>query len=308
MENNGRITAPIFNVVHSSFVDGPGIRTTIFLKGCPLRCLWCCNPEGQKLGPELRVSYDKCNGCGRCLDVCPQGALSLSRTEGDGKVQVDRGRCDGCGACTEACWYGALDLFGQLRTPEEMFEDIVRDKPFYEASGGGLTIGGGEATLYPEFCLRLIGLCHAEGIPVAIDSCGQTGEAGREVYRAADLVLFDIKGMDPQRHRENTGVDPGVIQENLRWLDQIGKPVIIRVPAIPGYNAEDEELEQMAAFLEHFSCICRVDIIPFHEFGKIKYEQLDMAWTVHAEPMSEQRQQQVEELFRAHGLNVQIGG
>lgn len=304
------IKAPIFNVVHSSFVDGWGIRTTIFLKGCPLRCLWCCNPEGQKLQPELRVSYDKCNGCGMCVGMCPQGALSMTEADENGRrlVRVDREKCDGCGQCRDHCWYGALGLFGDMKTPEEMFEDIVKDKPFYDASGGGLTIGGGEATLYPEFCLRLIELCHEQGINVAIDSCGQTGEAGREVYRAADLILFDIKGMDEERHIANTGVGTQIIHDNLRYLNSIGKPVIIRVPAIPGHNAGDEELKQIAEFLAGFSCIERVDIIPFHEFGKVKYEELDMEYPMKAEAMSQERQDEVEALFRSYGLNVQIGG
>ncbi|MBR1780174.1 MAG: 4Fe-4S binding protein, partial [Oscillospiraceae bacterium] len=152
--------ALIFNQVKGSFVDGWGVRTTIFLKGCPMKCKWCCNPEGQSFQPELKVVYDDCNGCGRCVELCPEGALSMK----DGVVCVDRQKCNVCGKCADFCYTGALEPFGQLRSVDEMYDYLKRDKLFYDASGGGVTIGGGEATAFPQFVLPLMEKLQADGI------------------------------------------------------------------------------------------------------------------------------------------------
>ena len=231
-------TALLFNITKGSFVDGYGIRTTIFLKGCPLKCKWCCNPEGQSFAPELRLLIDRCRGCGKCVPLCPEKALTIS----DGLVQVDRARCTGCGKCTSACWFDALQIYGRETSAREMFDEIIRDKPFFADSGGGLTIGGGEATCWPDFCLEMIRLCHEAGINVAIDTCGYViGEKRFSVLEQADLILFDIKGLNDAAHIANTGVSNRVIHENLRRLDALGKSVIIRYPMIPGYNLDEAE-------------------------------------------------------------------
>ena len=293
----------IFNVVHGSFVDGYGIRTTIFLKGCPLRGQWCCNPEGQSFQPQLRCIPSHCSGCGRCVEACPRQALSVQ----DGKVVVDWSRCDHCGRCVDSCWFSALELWGKPCTAREMFEVVRRDAPYYAASGGGLTIGGGEATCYPDFCLALMELCHGEGIPVAIDSCGYvTSPKGLEVLKQADLVLLDIKGIDPARHRGNTGGDNGVSWDTLRALEGWGQHVIIRIPVIPGYN--EDELEEMARRLSPFRCIERLDLICYHEFGTSKYEEIGMTYSVDASPIPPERQQEILALFQAHGFQAQLGG
>ncbi len=296
-------TALLFNITKGSFVDGYGIRTTIFLKGCPLKCKWCCNPEGQSFAPELRLLIDRCRGCGKCVPLCPEKALTIS----DGLVQVDRAKCTGCGKCTSACWFDALQIYGRETSAREMFDEIIRDKPFFADSGGGLTIGGGEATCWPDFCLEMIRLCHEAGINVAIDTCGYViGEKRFSVLEQADLILFDIKGLNDAAHIANTGVSNRVIHENLRRLDALGKSVIIRYPMIPGYNLD--EAETIADYLTQFSCIERVDLIGYHRFGATKYDQIGMTYTVEGESMPAQQRQEILELFQAKGHNAQLGG
>lgn len=295
--------ANVFNVVHGSFVDGWGIRTTVFLKGCPLRCKWCCNPESQRREPELRFIADHCSGCGRCVAVCPQGALRMEQ----GLARVDRSLCDGCGKCVNSCWPGALELWGKWRTAEEVFAECLRDKAFYAESGGGVTLSGGEATLWPEFCLEMLERCHAQGIPVAIDTCGHiTTQQGLEVLEQADLILFDVKGLDPQLHRSNTGVDNQLIQKHLKWLDALNKDVIIRYPIIPNHNAG--EAQAIAQLLAGLTCVRRVDLIPYHQYGTGKYTELDRDYPLHEDNIPDETQQQLLALFSGYGLNTQLGG
>lgn len=293
----------IFNIVHGSFVDGWGIRTTVFLKGCPLRCQWCCNPESQCARPELQFIAEHCTGCGKCVPHCPAGALSMQ----DGKLLIDRNACNGCGNCVAACWPGALEIWGKERTAEDVFEECRRDAAFYRQSGGGVTLSGGEPTMQPAFCLEMIDRCSAEGIPVAIDTCGQvTTAAGIEVLRRADLLLFDIKGLDPERHRVNTGVTNDVIQRNLRMVDELGKDVIIRYPVIPNHN--QSEAETIATFLSGLHCVRRVDLIPYHNYGSGKYEQLSRSFALCEAPIPNDEQSRLLRLFCDHGLTAQLGG
>ena len=297
----------VFNLVRGSFVDGWGVRTTVFLKGCPLRCRWCCNPEGQRYVPELRLFHERCNGCGACISACPSHALSLEA----GRVKCDRSQCDGCGACRSSCPTGALDEFGQPMSAAEVFEIVRKDLDYYLASGGGLTIGGGEASQFPEFCMELIALCHGEGIPVAIDTCGYATKADQfSVLEAADLLLYDIKGADPQRHQENTGVDNQIIWQNLRRLNALGKEIIVRIPVIPEYNDARDELTEIAGRLAQLEQVKRVDLICYHQYGSVKYSQLDREYPIpdHITPIPDERQKKLLQLFQSFGLNAQLGG
>lgn len=296
-------TGRIFNVVHGSFVDGWGIRTTVFLKGCPLRCRWCCNPESQSPAPELQFLKEHCTLCGKCPPACPEGALSLS----GGALAIDRAKCTGCGACADACWLGALSVWGEVRTAEEVFAECLRDRAFYERSGGGVTLSGGEPTMQPDFCLEMLARCHEAGISVAIDTCGQVTTArGMEVLRQADLVLFDVKGLDPARHRENTGLSNERILRTLRELEQSGQDVIIRCPIIPRHN--QDEADAIAAFLAGLSCFRRVDLIPYHNYGSGKYEALGRSYPLSEVPPDSDAQQQLLSIFLSHGLPAQLGG
>lgn len=299
----------IFHIIHGSFVDGHGIRTTVFLKGCPLKCVWCCNPEGQAFDSELKVTASKCDGCGRCVPVCPTGAIQLTTEQGEVKLHVDRELCTNCGKCIDVCYTGALDCFGKYYTVDELFEVVKKDEQFYRSSGGGVTIGGGEATWQPEFTLQFIRKCKENYIHTALDTCGYiTSADGIKALEEADLLLFDIKGMDPVEHLKHTGVSNEVILENLKRANAMGKPIIIRAPIIPGYTDSDQNLRATAEFLATLKSVIRVDLMPVHEYGKTKYEQLGKEYQLNVQPIPQERQDEIKALFEEYGLNTQIGG
>ena len=302
------LRAPVFNLVNGSFVDGPGIRTTIFLKGCRLRCKWCCNPEGQSFQPEMRFLAAHCrSGCSDCVSACPEGAIR----QDTGTLKIDRAKCIGCGRCETACFEDALRLFGKWYTPEDLMGRIRREKPYLTRSGGGVTIGGGEATCWSAFCRELIRLCHAEGIHTAIDSCGYPcTEEALAALDAADLVLFDLKGMDSTRHQENTGAGNEEILRTFEHLRTTNKPVIVRAPLVPGYNDSPEELAALGRLLRESPNVERVDLMPYHEYGVSKYEEIGLAYPLagKVEPYSQDQVRQLLEFFRTYHPNVQIGG
>ncbi len=302
------LRAPVFNLVNGSFVDGPGIRTTIFLKGCRLRCKWCCNPEGQSFQPEIRFLAAHCRpGCSDCVSACPEGAIRLET----GTLKIDRTKCIGCGRCETACFEDALRLFGKWYTPEDLMGRIRREKPYLIRSGGGVTIGGGEATCWSAFCRELIRLCHAEGIHTAIDSCGYPcTEETLAALDAADLVLFDLKGLNSARHQENTGAGNEEILRTFEHLRATNKPVIVRAPLVPGYNDSPEELAALGLLLRDSPNVERVDLMPYHEYGVSKYEEIGLAYPLAGtvEPYSQDQVRQLLDFFRTYHPNVQIGG
>jgi pyruvate formate lyase activating enzyme len=308
----GSPTGVVFNIVHGSFVDGYGVRTTVFLKGCPLRCLWCCNVEGQKFEPELKLVAADCSKCGKCIDVCPVGAIAFDIAVPERKLAIDRDKCTMCGKCADACFKGALEVVGKTMTVDEVMAVIKKDEIFYRQSGGGVTIGGGEATSQPEFTLALIRECHKNYIHTAVDTCGYTvTAAGLAALEEADLLLFDLKGMDPYEHEKNTGVSNEIILGNLRRLDSLKKPIIIRIPLIPGYNDSKENLEATAAFLGKMTSIERVDIIAYHEYGKIKYDELGKVYPLHhvrKDSVTQDALAAAKLIFEQQGLCVQFGG
>lgn len=299
----------VFHIIHGSFVDGHGIRTTVFLKGCPLKCVWCCNPEGQAFHPEIKLTLSKCDGCGRCIPVCSTGAILLDLEQEDAGLRIDRELCTNCGRCIEVCYKGALDCFGKYFTVDELFDVVKKDEQFYRSSGGGVTIGGGEATWQPTFTLQLIRKCKENYIHTALDTCGYTTSAdGIKALEEADLLLFDIKGMDPQDHLKNTGVSNEPILENLKRVDAIGKAIIIRVPIIPGYTDSEQHLKSTAEFLSKLKSVQRVDLLPVHEYGKVKYQQLGKKYKLSVQPISQKRQDEIKVFFEQYGLKVQLGG
>ena len=301
------LKAPVFNIVHGSSVDGWGVRTTVFLKGCPLRCLWCCNPEGQKKEIELKYIAEDCNGCGECIASCPRGAIAAGAS--GAAVGIDRTLCDNCLLCVEACYMGALSPFAKLYTVDELFREVEKDQGYFGADGG-ITIGGGEATLYPEFTLELLEKCRRAYIHTALDTCGFiTTETGVKCLETADLALFDIKGLDKETHERGTGADNELILKNLRYRDGLGKDIIIRLPLIPGFTDSRENLLSEIELLLSLKSVKRIDLIPFHRYAETKYKQL--GWPlpfVFGEEFPNEREQETLELFLKAGLPAQIGG
>jgi pyruvate formate lyase activating enzyme len=310
LKTDFEIKGLIFHIIHGSLVDGYGVRTTIFLKGCPLKCAWCCNPEGQTIYPELKVSPALCNLCGNCLAVCSCDAIRLdTNAEPDERVIVDHERCTDCLKCCDACDLGVMDVFGTYYTVKEVLDIVKKDEVFYRISGGGITIGGGEPTMQAEFTLALIRECKKNYLHTAIDTCGHVSdELGLQVLKEADLLLFDIKGLDPARHKLNTGVSNELLLRNLRYLDRIRKPIIIRLPLIPKYTDTLEKIENIADFLAELNSIERVDLLNYHEYGGVKYRQLGKFYGLETTSLSNERLNEIKKILEQRRLNVQIGG
>jgi len=269
METTGRI----FDIQRFSIHDGPGIRTTVFLKGCPLRCLWCHNPEGISPQPELSFVPDRCVACGACVRACPEGAHRMA----DGHHVLKRELCRHCGACVEQCPAGALEMAGREASVSEVLSEAVRDRPFYETSGGGVTLSGGEPTMQPEFCLALLRAARAEGLHTCVDTCGYCEWSRLEqMLPLVDLWLFDFKESDTQRHRDYTGVPNGRILENLRRLCASGARLVLRCPIIPGLNDRDDHFEAIRRLAAELG-LSRVELLPYHGFGDGKVERFGLS-------------------------------
>lgn len=302
-----QIKCIVFNIAYGSYVDGPGSRTTVFLKGCPLRCLWCCNSEGQLKAPELKLETEICTGCGRCENICSENAIHLE----NGKItEIDRTKCNMCGKCVSACYMDAIDTFGKEYSVDELMEIILRDKDYFDATGGGVTIGGGEPTMHWQFTGELIRRLHAESIHVALDTCGYTvSPEARALLDEADLLLFDVKGFDPEEHKKNTGVSNELILRNLHEMDAAGKPIIVRMPVIPGCNDSEETIRAEAEMLSKLKSLIRIDMIPYHDYGKIKFGQRGAAYPLEGkEKLPDDRVDAIRSILESYGLTVQIGG
>ncbi len=284
-----------FNIQRFSTEDGPGIRTTVFLKGCPLRCAWCHNPEGLSPRPEL-VWYDvRCIGARDCLRVCPVGALELT-PQG---MRIDRARCTVCGDCARACPAGALEVIGREWTPGALLTEIEKDRVFYETSGGGVTFSGGEPMRQADFVREVARLCYEAGIHVALDTCGAVPwEQYEAVLPWVDLVLYDLKIWDPDRHRAATGVENGRILENARRIAAGGRPMWIRTPVIPGYTADEANIAALAAFIaRELPTVQRWDLLAYTNLGQPKYHRLDRPYALEGVPLLTR-----EEMEAVHAL------
>jgi len=269
-------TGTVFNIQRFSLHDGPGIRTTVFLKGCPLRCRWCHNPESLSPKPQLSLMASRCMGCGRCREVCPQGVHQ------EGKMP-NYAACIACGACAEACPTTALELLGKTMTAEEVLTEVVKDKAFYARSGGGLTLSGGEPAMQPEFALEVLKGARAAGVHTAIETAGHIDWKVYESFLPyLDMVLFDIKHMDPQKHKELTGQDNLKIHSNLRQLTADDKTVevIVRTPVIPGCNDDPSSFEALAAFLHSLDRTPTVNVLPYNPLAGSKHPRLGMEYSL----------------------------
>ena len=247
--------------------------------------------------------------CGKCTEVCPTNAIKLNASTKDDKIKIDRELCTLCEKCLHVCYTGALDLFYCYITVDELFDIVKKDEQYYRSSGGGVTIGGGDPSFQPLFTLAFLRKCQENYIHTAVDTCGytQSAEAFR-VLEEADLLLYDIKGMDLNEHLYNTGVSNKVILSNLERLDARRKPSIIRLPIIPGYNDSSKSIKATAEFLARLKCVERVDILAYHEYGKIKYEQLGKEYKLHVQSPADERISEIKAILERYGLKVQIGG
>ena len=301
----------IFNIQRFSIHDGPGIRTLVFMKGCLLACKWCDNPEGQRAYPQLSFMDTKCVGAGKCNApckvACPEGAITLSQ---EGRPQINRVLCTNCGKCVEACTYGALSILGRKVTVEQVLTEIEQDRPFYNRSKGGVSVGGGEPLMQFEFVLQLLRRCKERFLNTALETCGHVPwESLEAASQYADLVYYDIKHMDSPRHKADTGVRNGLILSNAKRLlkDKSGPEVIIRIPVIPGCNDSRENMEATASFVAEAGGKM-IELLPYHKLGISKYGQLGREYELAGiEPPNEASMKSFMNAIRARGLKDMTG-
>ena len=275
----------VFNIQRFSTEDGPGIRTTVFVKGCPLKCLWCHNPEGISPKPELMWYGVRCIGALDCIEVCPEGALVLT----PGGMVIDRKKCTLCGLCEEACPSAAMEVIGVEYTPDEIFEEVVKDEAFYRNSGGGVTLGGGDPVINPEFSTELLRLCKEANIPTAIDTTGAFNSSTyKKILQFTDLILLDLKQMDESIHKETTGVGLANILKNAELFGSGDIPIWVRTPIIPGMTDQEENIKKVARFIaEKMPAVERYELLAFNNLCTDKYKRLDLNFSLADTPLIE---------------------
>lgn len=268
------VSGIIFDIKKYSIHDGPGIRTTVFFKGCPLQCWWCHNPESQSAVPELIIRRQRCIQCGVCMEVCPEGA-NLGTGNNVPRNGIARQKCRVCGRCVETCYSGTRELVGKRVTVSEVIHDIERDRPFYEQSAGGVTLSGGEPLMQPRFMLALLHACKELDLHTVLDTSGYaTWGVLEKTIPLVNMYLYDLKIMDESRHREVTGVTNGLILRNLRRLAESGAKLDVRIPLVPGINDDEVSLRLAGEYLASLVNPPEVEIMPYHDIAEAKYESL----------------------------------
>ena len=295
----------VTDIQRFSVHDGPGIRTLVFLKGCPLSCPWCCNPETQREEPELLFYEFKCISCGKCVAICPESAIGRP-----GEPRIDRERCTMCGACAQVCPSGALKISGDLMSVDEVYEVIAKDRIFYDKSGGGVTFSGGEPLVQHEFLLAMLEKLRGERIHTAVETTGYAGwDVLDGVREKVDLFLYDLKIMDTANHLGVVGVSNSPIFDNLKRLVSSGSDVVVRVPVIPGYTHDDDNLQKIFAFAASLGGIKTINLLPYHGYGKSKYTSVGREYGLESVTALEKAEmERLAETVRSFGLECVIGG
>lgn len=297
--------ATIINIQKYSIHDGPGIRTTVFFKGCPLNCLWCHNPESQNPRREIMFFKERCTSCGTCVKGCAPKAIKFI----EGYPVVDKCKCSLCGKCSDFCLSNARELVGKDITVKHLMSEIIKDEVFYEESNGGVTFSGGEPLIYADYLKNVLKFCKDKDIHTTIDTSGYAPwEQFEKIINNVDLILFDIKHMNNEKHLKYTGVSNHVILENLKKLSERGSNIYIRMPIIAGVNDDDENITKAVDFLSKLNII-QVNLLPYHKMGMDKYRRLNMQYKLSGEETpTEEAMNQVAEKFKKAGIKIKIGG
>ncbi len=298
-------TGIIFSIDRFVAEDGPGLRTSVFLKGCPLKCIWCHSPQSISEKPQLVFYSKRCIGCGGCVKVCPQDAQIVSATE----RHVLWDKCDDCGKCAENCPSKALEMVGDWLTVEKVIDIVRRDISYYKNSGGGVTFSGGEPTMQPRFLLACLKKCKEIGIHTALDTCGLVKwPVFDEILPYVDLFLYDIKYMDSDKHKQLTGVGNELILENLNRINQRGKPIWVRVPLIPGYNDSEKDVGKIANFVGLMKSVEKVSLLPYNRAAGVKYQFIGKHYELeHVVHQSEEKLMALADVFSILGIEVELG-
>lgn len=296
----------IFDIVKFSTHDGPGIRTAVFFKGCPLQCWWCHNPEGQTPAAQLVYREERCIRCFSCVEACPNHAIKIL----EGIPTLLRNACKLSGMCTIACQTKAREMAGKRIKVSDVMEEIEKDNIFYDESGGGVTFSGGEPFMQPVFLQNLLEACNERRIRTAVETCGfVNSETLLNSGRYVDLYLYDLKVVDNETHRRFTGVSNEMILKNLRQLSQVHDHVIVRFPVIPGVNDDDANVFRLGEFVSSLGSVKEIDVLPYHELGIEKYKRLGMVNRMpEVEPPSTSKTGAIVEKLEGFGLLVKVGG
>jgi pyruvate formate lyase activating enzyme len=296
----------IFDIVKYSTHDGPGIRTAVYFKGCPLQCWWCHNPEGQLTGPQQVYREDRCIRCYSCVEACPNHAIKIL----DGTPTLLRDICTLSGLCVQACQTRAREIAGRQVSVSDVMGEVEKDTVFYEESGGGVTFSGGEPFMQLTFLQTLLAACKGKGIRTAVETCGFVNtETLMDSSTFVDLYLYDLKAIDDETHRKFTGVSNDLILRNLRQLSQVHDQVIVRFPIIPGVNDDDANVLRLGKFVSSLRGVKEIDVLPYHKLGIEKYKRLGMVSRMsETEPPSKTKMDGIVGKLESFGLTVKVGG